>query len=56
MDCVILVRVSSRRIIALSDDDGEIAVFPHLDAAMKAIDDYSVCQKMRYQIVECDEL
>ena len=55
MDCVILIRMANGKIDALMEN-GRLAVFPHMDAAIDAAEEHPLCQVLPYQIVECDEL
>ncbi len=55
MECVILVRLNTGKVIAISGEDC-LSVFPDMDAAIALADEHSLCRAMPYQIVELDEL
>ncbi len=54
-ECVILVRLNSGKVIAISEED-RLAVFKNMDEAVALADEHSLCLAMPYQIVELDEL
>ena len=56
MDCVVLVRMSSGKIVALMENEYDIRIFSHPDSAVEETQKHPLCKKMPYQIVECDEL
>lgn len=57
VECVILFRnTQNGRVGYVSDDKGEIAVFPHDDAAIAAAEHTTICKAFPYQIVPLDEL
>ncbi len=55
MECVILVRLNSGKVIAISEEDC-LSVFPDIEEAITLADEHSLCRAMPYQIVELDEL
>ncbi len=59
MDCVILYRnLENGKIGFITDDSGELAVFPDFDAAVTAVESETIpiLQLYPYQIVILDEL
>jgi len=58
MECVILYRVNGGRVAVVAEPEGEIAVYPHLDAAVDYAESNKLFQSGQadYQIVELDEL
>lgn len=57
MDCCILFRnTSNDRVGFVSDEAGELAVFPDMDAAIEAAEMTPICRAYPYQIVQLDEL
>lgn len=58
MECVILLRQPSGKVVyATEGDEGDIAVFPDFDTAIRAANNLPTVQAgWVYQIVELDEL
>ena len=56
MDCCILVRLDNGKVVALQEDDGSVATWSSLDAAIKVTVEHHLCRKLPYQIVCLDEL
>jgi hypothetical protein len=56
-ECVILIRYRNDAVGALmADDNGNLAVFSDMDAAVACADAHPLCQTLLYQIVELNEL
>lgn len=57
MECVILYRNTQTGFVGfVTNDDGELEVFEHRDAAIFAIEHTTVCKVFPCQIVELDEI
>jgi hypothetical protein len=57
VECVILFRNPYNNSVGfVSKEDGEIEVFPHVDAAMEAVETVPILRAAVYQIVELDDL
>lgn len=55
MECVILVRLNSGKVVAIMEDE-RLAVFRNTGEAVALADGHPLCKAMPYQIVELDEL
>ncbi len=55
VECAILVRLNSGRVVAISEDEN-LAIFRNMDEAVALTDNHPLCKAMPYQIVELDEL
>ncbi len=55
MECVILVRLTSGKVVGIGDE-GVLSTFRNRDEAVAFADNSPVCQSWRYQIVELDKL
>ena len=57
METVILLRMPSGAVSFVADDNGDIQVFPHADAAIKATEKMPIFSAgFPFQVVELDEL
>ena len=56
MECVILFRAPDGSVSFISGDDGDIHVFPNMDAAVEISQRHPVTTAWPFQIVELDEL
>lgn len=56
MECIILVRLNSGRVVAIAEEDDSLSVFPNYEDALELTDSHILCKRMPYQIVELDEL
>ena len=57
MDCVILFRNTiNNRVGFVSDEDGELRVFPNQDVAIAVAEEVPICRAYPYQIIALDEL
>lgn len=58
-ECVILFRNTSNNAVGFIQTDkgeGEIEVFPHMDAAIECADRHMMLRAYPFQIVELDEI
>ncbi len=55
MECVILIRLSSGKVVGIGDE-GVLATFQNMDEAVDFAEKSLLCQNCPYQIVELDEL